>query len=174
MEQRILCVWLRGQEVFSSVIICRFPYSLFPICSAHIRHANSVPLAIPSVQKSRPYSEGKALGAHRGNSGLTNCRAQNHSSRSQMMSFGWHLHAVELELCHLRLSARLRTADQAEQSFRLTSICLLYILGWMRGCRTQYTLTDSAWGYEGQTLCVHACSHRQKIPGNMRCNTARN
>lgn len=66
MEQRTLCVGLRGQEVFSSVIICRFPYSLFPLCSAHIRHANSVPLAIPGVRKSRPYSEGKALGAHRG------------------------------------------------------------------------------------------------------------
>lgn len=66
MEQRILCAWLRGQEIFSSVIICRFLYSLFPLCSAHIRHANSVPLAIPGVRKSRPYSKGKALGVHGG------------------------------------------------------------------------------------------------------------
>lgn len=87
------------------------------------------------------------------NSRLTNCRAQNHSSKSQMMSFGWHLHAVELELCHPWLSTRLKTADQAEQSLHLPSICLLYILGRMRGCRTQYTLTDSAWGFEGQTVC---------------------
>lgn len=30
MEQRTLCVALRGQEVFSSVIICRFRYSFIP------------------------------------------------------------------------------------------------------------------------------------------------
>lgn len=57
---------MKGQEVFSAVIICRFLYSLFPLCLAHIRCANSTPPAIPGVEESRPRSQGKAVGAHRG------------------------------------------------------------------------------------------------------------
>lgn len=60
------CGWEKEPEVFSSAIICRFPYSLFPLCLAHIRRTNSTPLAIPGVLKSRPHSQGKALGAHGG------------------------------------------------------------------------------------------------------------
>lgn len=49
----------RGQEVFSGVIICRFLYSLFPLCLAHIRCANSTPPAIPGVQEKKKV--GRAL-----------------------------------------------------------------------------------------------------------------
>lgn len=64
--ERALCARAKEREVFSSAIICRFLYSLFPLCLAHIRGSNSTPLAIPGVLISRPHSQGKALRAHGG------------------------------------------------------------------------------------------------------------
>lgn len=167
MEQRILCVWLRGQEVFSSVIICRFPYSLFPICSAHIRHANSVPLAIPSVQKSRPYSEGKALGAHGGEQWADKLQStkpfKQESNDVIWMTF----------TCSRARAVSSAAQHQVENKF--PSSIHLSSLYFGKDAWVQDTIyIGSVWGYEGQTVCTQACSHRQKIPGNMCCNTARN
>lgn len=65
-RENSLRAWVKEREVFSSAIICRFLYSLFPLCLAHIRRTNSTPLAILGVLKSRPHSQGKAVRAHGG------------------------------------------------------------------------------------------------------------
>lgn len=65
-RENTLRAWVKEREVFSSAIICRFLYFLFPLCLAHIRRTNSTPLAILGVLKSRPHSQGKAAGAHGG------------------------------------------------------------------------------------------------------------
>lgn len=84
-RESTLCAWVKEWEVFSSAIICRFPYSLFPLCLAHIRHTNSTPLAIPGVLKSRPHSQGKALGAHGGELQTDTLRiTTHHTSTSQI------------------------------------------------------------------------------------------